>query len=150
MKFLRRHARLISVAAACAALGAGVSAIATAGASTTGNSAPGKAALAGGRRLGGRRLLLRAVHGDLVVRTRSGFTNVTFDRGFVQSVAGQQLTLREGTKRATYKTVTVTLPTSAVVRDNGQGASLSAVKDGQHVIVLQAPMRTFVIARTPR
>jgi len=141
---------LIAVAAACAAIGAGVSAIATAGASTTGNSPPAKAALAGGRRLGGRRLLLRAVHGDLVVRTRSGFTNVTFDRGFVQAVNGQQLTLSEGTKRATYKTVTVTIPASAVVRDNGQRASLLAVKAGQHVIVLQAPMRTFVIARTPR
>ncbi len=150
MKFLRRHGRLIGIAAACAALGAGVSAIANAGASTTGNSASAKAAVAGGRRLGSHRLLLRAVQGDLVVRTRSGFANVTFDRGFVQSVAGQSLTLTEGTKRATYKTVTVKIQPGAVVRDNGQRSSLSDVKDGQHVIVLQAPMRTFVIARTPR
>ena len=151
MKFLRKHAILIGVAAACAAAGAGASAIASAGASGTGNSSTSStAALAGGRRLGGRRLLLRAAHGDLVVRARGGFTNVTFDRGFVQGLSGRRLTISEGTKRATYKTVTLTIPSNAVVRDNRQPASLADVKAGQHVIVLSAPMRTFVIARTPR
>jgi hypothetical protein len=150
MKFLRKHARLIAVAATCAAAGAGIGAIANAGASATAKSAPARTALAGGRRLGGRRLLLRSVHGDLIVRTRAGFASVTFDRGFAQSVSGQQLTLAEGTRGATYRTVTLTIPSSAVVRDNGQRASLSDVKAGQHVIVLQGPKRTFVIARTRR
>jgi hypothetical protein len=84
-----------------------------------------------------------------VVRTRTGFRTVTFDRG-VQSVSGQQLTVKEGTKYATYKAITLTIPTNALVRDDGQRASLGNVKSGQRVIVVQAPMRTLVIARTPR
>ncbi len=149
MKFLRRHSMLIGVAVACAAAGAGVSAIANAGA-TTSTAAKSKGAHRYGRHSGARRLLLRAVHGDIVVATKSGFRTVTFDRGLVQSVSGQQLTLNDGTKRATYKTITVTVPSSARVRDNGHLASLSDVKPGQRAIVIQAPNRTFVIARTPR
>ena len=91
-----------------------------------------------------------AVHGQVVVATPRGFQTITFDRGFVQSVNGQQLTLKEGTKKATYKTVTLTIPGTARVRDNGHLASLGDVKPGQRAIVVQAPLRTIVIARTPR
>jgi hypothetical protein len=65
-------------------------------------------------------------------------------------VNGQQLTITEGTAKASYKTVTLTIPAGARVRDNRQKASLSDVKAGQRVIVIQAPKRTLVIARTPR
>ncbi len=149
MKFLRRHSMLIGVAVACAAAGAGVSAIANAGA-TAGTAAQPKRAHALGRHLGGRRLLFRAVHGDIVVATKTGFGTVTFDRGSVQSISGQQLTLKVGTKRATYKTITVTIPSSARVRDDGHLGSLADVKPNQRAIVIQAPARTYVIARTPR
>jgi hypothetical protein len=82
-----------------------------------------------------------------VIATKTGFANVTLDRGFVQSLSGQQLTLREGTKTATYKTVTLTIPADARVRDNGHQATLADVKQGQHVLVLQGPKRTLVVAR---
>ena len=91
-----------------------------------------------------------AVHGDLVVPTKTGFAKATLDRGFVQSVSGTQLTLREGTKTSTYKTVTLTIPAGARVRDNRQAATLSDLKPGQRALVLQGPKRTLVVAHDVR
>ncbi|HUA44633.1 MAG TPA: hypothetical protein VMA77_05360 [Solirubrobacteraceae bacterium] len=154
MTFLRRHFKLVTIGAACAVAGAGASAIATAGAagtSTTATSSTGTASAHAAAAPRARRLLARrAVQGDLVVATRNGFATVTFSRGFVQSVNGQQLTIREGTKAATYKTVTLTIPSSAKVRDNGQSGSLSQLTQGQRVGVVQGPKRTLVVARTPK
>lgn len=149
MTSIRRHSRLLLVAVCCVALGAGVSAIASAGAATTqsGHAATKHRA----HRLRGlRRFAGRAVHGDAVVHTKRGFVTVTFDRGKVDSVNGQQLTITEGTAKATYKTVTLTIPSSARIRDDRHRASLSDVKPGQRVLVLAAPGRTFVNAHTPR
>jgi hypothetical protein len=154
MSYILRHSRLLLVAVCCAALGAGASAIATAGASTSTSAAHAAATQAKhakhAKRGGLRRLALRAVHGSAVVHTRQGFVTVTYDRGTVDSVNGQQLTITEGTAKASYQTVTLTIPTTARVRDDRQKASLSAVKAGQRVIVVQAPKRTLVSARTPR
>ena len=151
MSYIRNHGRLLLVAVCCVALGAGVSAIATAGAST-GGSATGTSAHHRTRVWRGalRRFAARAVHGTVVVRTRSGFATVTFDRGTVNSVNGQQLTMTEGTAKATYKTVTLTIPSTARVRDNRQQVTLSDLKAGQRVIVVQAPKQTFVVAHTKR
>jgi hypothetical protein len=161
MSSLRKHSRLLAVAVTCVALGAGVGAIASAGAATGGSAkAPaagkqtqhakhgkhGKQAKAGGL----RRYAARAVDGSVVVRTKDGLETVTFDRGKVDSVSGQQLTITEGTPKAAYKTVTLTIPANAVVRDDRQKATLADVKPGQRVLVLVAPKRTFVIARTPK
>ena len=155
MSSIRRHSRLILIAVCCVATGAAISAIATAGAAT--RSTPshagavrGAAAAHTGARRGALRRLLRAVQGSAVVRTADGFANVSFERGKVISVNGQQLTITEETPKATYKTVTVTVPGNAVVRDNRQTASLSEVKAGQRVLVLTAPRRTYVIAHTPK
>ena len=152
MSSIRRHSRLLLVAVCCVAVGAGISAIATAGAatSTTSSHAGAKHAKAGKGGKGGLRRLLHAVQGSAVVRTADGFANVTFERGKVDSVSGQQLTITEGTAKATYKTVTVTVPGGALVRDNRQKATLSDVKAGQRVLVLTAPKRTYVIARSPK
>ncbi|MDQ6806695.1 MAG: hypothetical protein M3065_17415, partial [Actinomycetota bacterium] len=60
---------------------------------------------------------------------------------------GQQLTIAEGTKKATYRTVTVTIPTTARVRLDRKAAALSALKAGERVMVIQAPQRTWVVAR---
>ncbi len=153
MSLIRRHSRLLLVAVSCAAAGAGISAIATAGAATrTAHSAPSsaKASKASEARRGGLRRLMRGVQGSAVVHTANGFGTVSFQRGKVEAVSGQQLTITEGTPKATYKTVTVTVPANAVVRDNRQRATLSAVKAGQRVLVLTAPKHTFVIARTPK
>jgi hypothetical protein len=150
MTFVRRHLKLLSIGAACAAAGAGASAIATAGAAGT-TTTSSTAAKAAARHPGARRALeRRAVQGNLVVATKRGFANVAFSRGFVQSVSGQQLTIREGTKKATYKTVTLTIPAGAKVRDNGRTASLSQLSAGQRVGVVQTPKRTRVIARDAR
>jgi hypothetical protein len=148
MSLIRKHSRLLVVAGSCAALGAGASAIATAGAATGNSSKAGEAAKASVR--APRRLAARAVHGDLIVATKTGFAAVTFDRGTVKSVSGQQLTLTEGTRKATYKTVTLTIPTAARVRDNRHTATLAEVTIGQRVTVVQAPKATFVIAHTRR
>jgi hypothetical protein len=149
MSFLRRHLRLITVAAGCTALGAGASAIASAGAATSTPAKP--AAGSTGRRPHGRAAMLaRAVHGEVVLATSSGFATATFDRGFVQSVSGRQLTVREGTKARTYKTVTLSIPPNARVRDDGKAASLGSLTSGQRVLVWQGPKQTVVSARTPR
>lgn len=147
MTFLRRHFKLLSIGAACAAAGAGASAIATAGAtgtSSTSSSSAGHPAVARAAR---RSILRRAVQGDAVVATKNGFATVRLNRGFVQSVSGQQLTIREGTRKATYKTVTLTIPAGAKVRDNGKSASLSDLTSGQRVGVVKGPKQTRVVAR---
>lgn len=146
MKLIRKNLRLIAVAVACAGIGAGVSAIASAGASTT-SSAQKTRALRSGR---GLRALRRAVEGNLVVATKTGFATVTFQRGLVKSVNGRQLTLAEGTRTKTYKTITLTIPAAAKVRDNGKSATLANVAVGQRAIVVRGPKLTDVIARTPR
>jgi hypothetical protein len=149
MSTIRRHSRLLLVAVCCVAAGAGISAIATAGASTSAPS-PHNAAKHARARKGGLRLLARAVQGSAVVRTAHGFATATFARGKVAAVSGQRLTIIEGTRKAAYKTVTMTMPSNAVIRDDRQKATLSAVKAGQRVLVLTAPQRTYVIARTPK
>jgi hypothetical protein len=73
-----------------------------------------------------------------------------FERGTVRSVSGQQLTLAEGSTKATYKTVTLTIPADAHVSDNGQKSTLSSVTDGQRAVVVTGPQNTFVFAHTPR
>ena len=146
MTFLRRHFRLALVAIFCIALGAGASAIASAGAAPS--AASSHTTGAGGH--GWRKLARRTVHADLVVATKHGFVNVTVDRGKVDSVSGQQLTMTEGTKKQAYKTITLTIPSSAKVRDDRQAAALSALRSGQRVTVVTEPQRTLVIARTPR
>jgi hypothetical protein len=154
MSLIRRNMKLIVVGVTCVALGAGASIIATAGAATSSTSgattsATGKTGQRGARR-DVRRLARRAVQGSIVVATKTGFATVTFERGTVQGVSGQQLTLRVSTKKRTYQTETVTIPTNAVVRDDGQKATLSEVKAGERAIVVHGPKRWFVLAHNPR
>lgn len=147
MSFLRSHFKLVALAVSCVAVGAAASAIATAGAAT---SASGSSARAAHRGRAARDVLSRAAHGNLVLATKKGFVNVTFDRGVAQSVQGQELTLVEGNAKGTHKSVTLTIPTNAIVRDSGKVATMSDVKAGQRVRVVQGLGRTRVVARTPR
>jgi hypothetical protein len=146
---IRHNWKLGAVAASCMVIGAGAGAsmIGSAGAATTSSNAATTTPAHHALGLRARRLLRRTVHGDFVVATKNGFVTVTVDRGVVQSVKGQQLTLTEGTKTQTYKAVTLTIPANAKVRDNRKLASLSDVKDGQHAMVVQGPQHTWVIAR---
>ncbi len=143
MSLIRRNLKLIAVAATCAGIGAGVSAIASAGAATTSQPKSARPAL-------GLGAVRRAVSGDLVVATKTGFATVTFERGMVKSVSGQELTLAQGTRARTYKTVTLTIPANAKVRDNGKSTTLANVAVGQRAIVVRGPKLTHVIAHTPR
>jgi hypothetical protein len=151
MRMFKRHYRLVALAAACVALGAAVSAITSAGAATPASGTTSTASSAAehhhGRHWLGRRLFAGAVHGSLVVHTKSGFVTVTFDRGVVKSVSGNQLTITERTKNAVYKDATLTIPSNATVRINRQKATLSQLKSGERVLVVSAPKRTLVNAR---
>jgi hypothetical protein len=87
------------------------------------------------------------VHSESVVpNEKGGFDTVTMDRGTFSSLSGEQLTITEGTKTATYKTVTLTIPSSATVYRNGEKATLSDIKSGDTVTVMQSPSGTVVNA----
>jgi hypothetical protein len=87
------------------------------------------------------------VHSDAVIPDeKGGFDTVTMDRGTFSSLSGQDLTITEGTKTATYKTVTLTIPGDATVRRNGETAKLSDIKSGDTVVVAQGPKGTLVAA----
>jgi hypothetical protein len=89
-----------------------------------------------------------AVHVDAVVpHGASDFAHVIFDRGTVKSVSGQSLTLTEGTQTATYKDVTLTIPSDALIRTPGNdNASLSDLQTGWKAVVAQLPDKTVVAA----
>jgi len=57
---------------------------------------------------------------------------------------------RAGTRSATYKTITLTIPSDAKVRRNGSDAQLSDLQQGDFVAVAQAGDKTFVKALAPR
>jgi hypothetical protein len=87
------------------------------------------------------------VHSDTVVpNQKGGFDTITMDRGTFSSVSGAQLTITEGTKSATYKTVTLTIPSGATVRRNGEAAHLTDLKSGDTVLVQQSPKGAVVNA----
>jgi hypothetical protein len=87
------------------------------------------------------------VHVDAVLpKQGGGFETVTMDRGSFSSLSANQLAINEGTKTATYKTVTLTIPAGATVRRNGVPAQLSDLRSGDQVTVIQSPASTAVIA----
>ncbi len=88
------------------------------------------------------------IHSEMVVPTRSGdsFETITQDSGKLQSVSGSQLTISEGTKQATYKTVTLDIPADAKVIRNGKSVDLSELQQGDQVHVSQSPENSFVFA----
>ena len=144
-------AKVGGVVAACAVLGAAGAYVGDAASSpSTSSAATAKAKQSGpnGKRGGPLHRLRRAVHADLVVPAQGGkFVTVTVDRGTVENVQGNSITLKEGTKTATYKTITIDLPSNAVVRIKRQPGKLSDVKAGQHAMVVKGPQRTAVIVR---
>ena len=88
-----------------------------------------------------------AVHSEAVVpNEKGGFETVTSDSGLFSSLSGEQLTIEEGTRTASYKSVTLTIPGDATVYRNGEKASLSDIKTGDMVSVVQSAAGTFVNA----
>ena len=149
-----RIGKVAVVAGTCAALGAGAAvagnaASAPSGGAKAGNRAAGPDGAKG--RHGRLGALRRAVHVDAVVPTKDGkFVNVTIDRGFVEKLDGNSLTLKEGTKQATYKMLRLDIPSDAVVRIKRKPGKLSDIKTGQHAMVVHGPKRTLVIVRDPK
>jgi hypothetical protein len=88
------------------------------------------------------------VHSEMVIPTKSGddFETVTQDSGKVKSVSGDQLTITEGTEQATYKTVSLDIPSDATVIRKGKKAELGDLQEGDQVHVSQSPENTFVFA----
>jgi hypothetical protein len=132
--------RTCAVGITCAAVGVGAGILDPA----SGATASGKAK-AGAK--AGARGLQRAVHADAVVPVAGGgFAAATLDRGFVSSVSGNDLTVREGTRKATYKTVTLSIPAGATIRLDRKPAQLADLRAGDRVRVLHGPKRTRVAA----
>jgi hypothetical protein len=151
--------RTAAVGATCALLGTAAG-IASSSASTnnTTKGRAGHAANTGAVRFGmaiGRGFAIGIpgdaagppVHSEAVVpNEKGGFDTVTMDRGTFSALSGQQLTITEGTKSATYKTVTLTIPSDATVYRNGEKAALSDIKSGDSVTVMQGASGTVVNA----
>jgi hypothetical protein len=91
-----------------------------------------------------------AVHSVSVVPDKAGtsFITLTSDRGTVKSVdsAGATITIAEGTKSATYKTLTLTVPSGAKVIRDGKTASLDEIKAEDDVSVSSSSEGTTVFA----
>jgi hypothetical protein len=158
---MKRKRLIGSIAAACAAAaltagiaeGSGTSQGTTstqtsstsAASGTPGHGAPGGGAPGLGGGPGGG-----AVHSVSVVlnKARTAFVTQTSDRGTVESVdaSAGTVTILEGTKSVTYKTVTVTIPSTASVSLDGKTSTLSALVKGDRVSVSSSSDGTDVIA----
>ncbi len=156
--------RLIGMVAAICALAAVTAAIAQGSGTTKSSSAKSKATTAHGAQasgsappgaMGGPDGEMHgpgggAVHSVSVVPDKAGtsFITLTSDRGTVKSVdsAGAALTIEEGTKSATYKTLTLSVPSGAKVMRDGKSASLAEIKAEDHVSVSSSSEGTTVFA----
>jgi hypothetical protein len=147
LKKLKRLPYVIA-AVACLAVGA-LAGIAGGSAATTHTKARPANAQAGhwGRRGGPLVGGPLPVHSVSVVPNKEGtaFDTVTLDSGTVQSVSGQELTIEEGTKKLTYKTVTLTIPAGATVRRDGKTAQLGDLQKGDHAIVFANSNGTTIV-----
>jgi hypothetical protein len=156
--------RLIGVVAAICALAALTAAIAQGSGTTKGSSAKSKTPTAHGAQspgptppgaMGGPDGDMHgpdggAVHSVSVVPDKAGtsFITLTTDRGTVKSVdsAGATITIAEGTKSATYKTLTLNVPSGAKVIRDGRTASLAEIKAEDRASVSSSSEGTTVFA----
>jgi hypothetical protein len=98
--------------------------------STTATTAPAQqpGGKAGGRKAGAQ-FLRRVEHGDLTVRTKGGFDNVTYDRGKVTSKTGNSFTLQRPDN------VTVTIKVDANTKYRGI-SSVDELQVGKPTVVI--------------
>jgi hypothetical protein len=146
---IKRHLAGLVVAAVVA--GGGAAAWASAPDSTpaqpstaaAGKPSPAAAPNAKGKRARGGAMVRRTVHGDLIVRGKDGFQNVTLDRGTVQSKGSDSITL----KRPDGPVVTIKVDGSTRYRGVD---SLAAVETGKPaVIVSKAGVAVTVAQKAP-
>jgi hypothetical protein len=157
--------RLIGVLAAMCALAAVTAAIAQGSGAGKSSSAKGKGTTAHGAQawgaqgppgaMGGPDGDMHgpggdAVHSVSLVPDKAGtsFITLTSDRGTVKSVdsAGATITIQEGTKSATYKTLTLSVPSGAKVMRDGKTASLGEIKPEDNVSLSSSSEGTTVFA----
>ena len=148
----KQRTKIFAVALACGAIGAaaGIAGGVAAPAQKAAH-AHARAAHAQGDRIGGLPPFGPGgmeVHEEAVVLNKAGngFITVTADNGSVQTVSGDQLTIKEGVGSVTYKTVTLTIGANAAVTRNFKTASLSDLQSGDHVHVASSSEGTTVHA----
>ena len=147
------HRRILNrgvAAALCATIGA-TAGIATGAAATTkskAKSAQSSTSTATAKRGPGGPRGGMAVHEESVVLNKAGtaFITQTLDSGTVVSVAGNDVTLKEGTATVTYKTLTISVPSGATVVRNGATATLADLKAGDRVHIEQSSDGASVFA----
>jgi hypothetical protein len=98
---------------------------------------PGRNGRQGGRGAG---ILRRVVHGDLVVRGKDGFQNVTYDRGKEDGVSGDTLTIT----RPDDKKVSVKLTSDTKYRGVKDASELKA---GRETLVLSKDGKALVVGQ---
>jgi hypothetical protein len=90
------------------------------------------------------------VHAEVVVPNQdgTGFLTITTDTGTLNSVDGTTVHLKEGTTQTTYKDdAAIDVGSGARVIRNGANATLSDLKQGDHVrVITGAPKGNVVIA----
>ena len=114
-----KHKQAMFAAMACIVIGAMAGIVGSAAAPSKSKSAskarPGRQAGPARHACTGRRCTRSRSCSN---KAKDGFITVTDDDGIVESVSGDQLTIKEGTKTLTYKTVTLTIPSGAKVKRN--------------------------------
>ena len=93
------------------------------------------------QRAGG--LLRRAEHGDLTVRTKNGFEQVTFDRGRVTAISATSITITRPDGQSVTKTI------DASTRFRGV-QSASEVKTGKPAVVASKGDTAVVVGQRVR
>lgn len=143
-----RYRRVLGGAAAAAVLvggGIGIGVALTGGASAaTGGSAPDRVvakyacaklqARHPGARCGRRLLrlpLIGGIHGQVTYKAKTGFRTIAFERGSVESVSGQTLTVRA----ADGTTWTWHLVKGSVISENGRQVAAGNLASGEQVLV---------------
>lgn len=89
------------------------------------------------------------VHSEAVVPNQdgTGFVTITTDAGMLNSVDGNTVHIKEGTDKKTYKDdVAIDVGANPTVVRNHAKASLSDLKAGDHIRVIQTPKGTFIMA----
>ncbi len=140
-----RRIRMAAIGALCAAVGAGAG-IAGSTAKSGSKSARSSRSSAADPRPPFHRG--PPVHAEEVVLNQAGtgFITATEDSGTVDSLSGDRLTIKEGTKTVAYKTVMLTIPANAKVYRNFAAAQLSDLKSGDRVHVSSSSDGTVVFA----
>jgi hypothetical protein len=100
---------------------------------TAASPSPGTAGGKSGarKRALGRLRALRGIHGEATYKTKNGFREISWERGVIESVSGQDVVVRssDGT------TWTWAMAGNTAVRDQGKKASASSLANGDTVFV---------------